>query len=87
MDIREFKEPRTHVIIKDFLTEDEQEKIWEEIKENESKFSTGLYTKDGKEEVHENIKKNLVFDGSWWSVSIDMADVNGLVYWMLRRFF
>lgn len=62
MDIREFKEPRTHVIIKDFLTKDEQEKIWEEIKENESKFKSGLYTKDGKDEVHDDVKKNLGFD-------------------------
>ena len=59
MDIREFKEPRTHIIIKDFLTKDEQEKIWEEIKENESKFSAGLFKKDGKDEVHSDIKKNL----------------------------
>jgi len=59
MDVREFKEPRTHVIIKDFLTKDEQEKIWKEIKENESKFKAGLYTKDKKVGVHEDIKKNL----------------------------
>jgi len=59
MDVKEFKEPRTHVIIKDFLTKDEQEKIWKEIKENESNFSTGLYKKDGKEDVHKDIKNNL----------------------------
>lgn len=59
MDIREFKEPRTHIIIKDFLTKDEQEIIWEEIKENESKFTAGLYKKDGKDEVHDDVKKNL----------------------------
>ena len=59
MDIEEFKEPRTHIIIKDFLTSEEQEKIWEEIKENESLFTTGLYKKDGKDEVHDDVKKNL----------------------------
>jgi len=62
MDIVEFKEPRTHIIIKDFLTKEEQEKIWEEIKENESKFSAGLYKKDGKDEVHDDVKKNLGFE-------------------------
>ncbi len=36
MDIREFKEPRTHVIIKNFLTEEQQGLLWSEIKENES---------------------------------------------------
>jgi len=64
MDIREFVEPRTHIIIKDFLTKDEQDILWSEIKENESKFSTGLYKKDGKDEVHANIKKNLGFEVS-----------------------
>jgi len=64
MDVVEFTEPRTHIIIKDFLTKEEQEKIWEEIKENESKFSAGLYKKDGKDEVHDNIKKNLGFEVS-----------------------
>jgi len=64
MNVREFKEPRTHIVIKDFLTKDEQEKIWEEIKENESKFTAGLYKKDGKEDVHDNIKKNLGFEVS-----------------------
>ena len=62
MDIREFKEPRTHIIIKDFLTSEEQEKIWEEIKENESLFTAGLYKKDGKDEVHDDVKKNLGFE-------------------------
>jgi len=62
MDIREFKEPRTHVIIKDFLTKEEQDTLWGEIKENESKFKSGLYIKDKKEGVHEDIKKNMGFD-------------------------
>ena len=62
MDIREFKEPRTHIIIKDFLTSEEQEKIWEEIKENESLFTAGLYKKDGKDGVHNDVKKNLGFE-------------------------
>ena len=83
MDIREFKEPRTHVIIKDFLTEDEQEKIWEEIKENESKFSTGLYTKDGKEEVHENIKKNLVFEVDKIYTSMPDSLIRSMFYYRI----
>ena len=62
MDIREFKEPRTHVIIKDFLTKDEQDILWGEIKENKSKFKSGLYMKDKKEGIHEDIKKNLGFN-------------------------
>ena len=62
MDIKEFKEPRTHIIIKDFLTKEDQDILWDEIKENESKFSAGLYNKEGKEEVHEDVKKNLVFN-------------------------
>jgi len=64
MNVVEFTEPRTHIRIKDFLTKEEQGKIWEEIKENESKFSAGLYKKDGKDEVHDNIKKNLGFEVS-----------------------
>jgi len=64
MNVIEFTEPRTHIIIKDFLTKDEQDILWSEIKENESKFSAGLYKKDGKDEVHDDIKKNLGFEVS-----------------------
>ncbi len=62
MDIVEFKEPRTHLLIKDFLTEDEQKMLWDEIKENESKFKSGKYQKGGKEGIHDNVKKNMGFD-------------------------
>jgi Rps23 Pro-64 3,4-dihydroxylase Tpa1-like proline 4-hydroxylase len=83
MDIREFKEPRTHVVIKDFLTKDEQEKIWQEIKENESKFTAGLYTKDGKDEVHNDIKKNLGFDVTEAYPSMPDSLIRSLFYYKI----
>ncbi len=80
MDIREFKEPRTHIIIKDFLTKDEQDILWSEIKENESEFKAGLYQKGGKEDIHENIKKNLGFDVSLKYPSIDDSYIRSMFH-------
>ncbi len=62
MDIREFVEPRTHVVIKDFLTEGEQELLWSEIKENKLKFKAGKYKKDGVDSIHDSVKKNIGFE-------------------------
>jgi len=86
MDIKEFKEPRTHVIIKDFLTEDEQEKIWEEIKENESKFKVGLYKKDGKEQsIHKDIKNNLQYNVTEIHPDIIKSDIRSMFYFKIFR--
>jgi len=80
MDIIEFKEPRTHIIINDFLTKEGQDLLWNEIKENESKFEAGLYQKGGKEGVHENIKKNLGFDVSLKYPNIDDSYIRSMFY-------
>lgn len=60
MKMTEYFEPRTHVIIEDFLTLEEQNKIWQEIKENESKFEAGLY-KENNNEVVSKVKNNVGF--------------------------
>ncbi len=83
MDIREFKEPRTHVVIKDFLTQDEQNLLWTEIKENESKFQSGKYKKDGIDEVHEDIKKNLGFDVSERYTNIDDSHIRSMFHFKI----
>ncbi len=75
MDVVEFNEPRNHVIIKDFLTQDEQNLLWDEIKENKLKFKSGKYKKDGVDIVHENIKKNLGFDVSSKYQNIDDSNI------------
>ena len=85
MDIKEFKEPRTHVIIKDFLTEDEQEKVWDEIKENESKFKVGLYKKDGKEDIHKNIKNNLQFNLTETYPSMTDSYIRSMFYFKIFK--
>ncbi len=85
MDVREFVEPRTHVIIKDFLTRDEQEKIWEEIKENESLFVEGLYQKDGKEDVHKDIKNNLQYNVTDTQPDIMESDIRSMFYFKLFK--
>ncbi len=56
MDIQEFDEPRTHLIIKDLLHKEDQDMIWDEIKKNESNFDTVEYKDKGK------LKKILVFN-------------------------
>lgn len=83
MDIVEFNEPRTHIIIKDFLTQDEQNMLWDEIKENESKFSAGLYKKDGKDEVHDDIKKNLGFEVSDFYPRILDSSIRSMFYYRI----
>lgn len=80
MDIVEFVEPRTHIIIKDFLTQDEQNMLWGEIKENELKFGSGKYKKDGKDDIHENMKKNLGFDVSRKYFSVDASYIRSMFY-------
>ena len=80
MDVVEFAEPRTHVIIKDFLTQDEQNLLWDEIKENELKFEAGLYQKDGKEDIHENMKKNLGFDVTQKYFRVDDSSIRSMFY-------
>lgn len=56
MNIEEFKEPIPHIIIKNFLTDKELEKIWEEV--DELDFKTGTYNVNGVEKVVE-IKTNM----------------------------
>lgn len=48
-----FDSPIPHIIIKKFLKAEEQEKIWEEIDEIKDGFKTGMFVKDGKEQVIE----------------------------------
>jgi len=83
MDVREFTEPRTHVIIKDFLTKDEQDVLWGEIKENKSKFTAGLYKKDGKDEVHDDVKKNLGFDVTEAYPSMPNSLIRSMFYYRI----
>jgi len=83
MDIKEFKEPRTHIIIKDFLSKEDQDILWGEIKENESKFSAGLYNKEGKEEVHEDVKKNLVFNVTESYSSMPDSFIRSMFYYKI----
>lgn len=85
MDIVEFKEPRTHVIINDFLTKDDQDILWNEIKENESNFISGKYKKGKKEEVHENIKKNLVFEVSKVYPSMTDSLIRSMFYYKIFK--
>jgi len=80
MDIVEFAEPRAHIIIKDFLTQGEQNILWDEIKENELKFEAGKYKKDGKEDIHENVKKNLGFDVSKKYFRVDDSSIRSMFY-------
>jgi len=52
MDIREFKEPIPHLIIKNFLTDKDLEKVWKEV--DELDFKTGTYNVNGVEKITEN---------------------------------
>ncbi len=81
MDVVEFVEPRNHVIIKDFLTQDEQNLLWDEIKEN--KFEAGKYKKDGVDTVHENVKKNLGFDVSSKYQNIDDSSILSMFHYKI----
>ncbi len=83
MDIREFQEPRTHVVIKDFLTQNEQDLLWTEIKENKLKFKSGKYKKDGVDSVHENIKKNMGFDVSLKYKNIDDSSIRSMFHYKI----
>ncbi len=56
MDVKEFKEPVPHIMIKNFLTGKELELIWKEV--DELDFQTGKYQVDGVEKVVES-KKNM----------------------------
>lgn len=80
MDVREFVEPRTHVIAKDFLTKKQQDLLWSEIRENESNFEEGKYKKNGKDEVHSDIKKNLGFDVSKKYPETDDSHIRSMFY-------
>ena len=53
MQLEFFDSPIPHILIKDFLTKEELEKIWEEIEELKDDFKTGLYVKDGVEKIVE----------------------------------
>jgi len=83
MDIVEFNEPRTHIIIKDFLTQDEQNLLWDEIKANKLKFKAGKYKKDGVDIVHENVKKNLGFDVSSKYQNIDDSNILSMFHYKI----
>jgi len=85
MDIVEFKEPRTHVVIKNFLTKKEQEIIWDEIKENKLKFKTGKYKKDGKEGIHEDMKKNTVFEVNMKYPEVDNSSVRCMFHYRILQ--
>ena len=85
MIVEEFYEPRTHIIVKDFLTQDEQNKLWDEIKENELKFEAGKYKKDGKDDIHENMKKNLGFDVSIKYFNVDDSHIRSMFYYKIFK--
>ena len=85
MDVREFKEPRTHVVIKDFLTQSEQDLLWSEIKENKLKFKTGKYKKDGKEGIHEDMKKNIVFEVNMKYPEVDDSSIRSMFHYRILQ--
>lgn len=85
MDVREFKEPRTHVVIKDFLTQSEQELLWSEIKENKLKFKTGKYKKDGKEGIHQDMKKNTVFEVNMKYPEVDDSSIRSMFHYRILQ--
>lgn len=53
MNIEFFDSPIPHIIIKDFLKTEEQEKIWEEIDELKDEFKEGTFIEKGIEKVVE----------------------------------
>jgi len=76
MEIEEFEEPRSHLIIKNFLTDDELQKILKEIESLEKSMKQGLYKEVGeKEKVVSEIKDNEQIDledfyGHWTNSDI-----------------
>ena len=83
MDIVEFTEPRTHIIIKDFLTQSEQDLLWDEIKENKLKFKAGKYKKDGVDSVHENMKKNIGFEVNIKYPEVDNSSIRSMFHYKI----
>jgi len=85
MNVIEFTEPRAHILIKNFLTQDEQNLLWDEIKENELKFEAGKYKKDGKDDIHENVKKNLGWDVSRKYFNVDDSHIRSMFHYKIFK--
>lgn len=85
MDVKEFIEPRTHIVIKDFLTKEEQGLLWDEIKENKLKFKAGKYKKDGVNSVHENMKKNIGFEVNLKYPEVDNSSIRSMFHYRVLQ--
>jgi len=83
VEITEYFEPRTHVIIENFLTAEEQEQIWNEIKENESEFKAGLYMGEKGEGIYEKTKKNLGFNVTKTYKSMPDSFIRSMFYFKI----
>ncbi len=85
MNVTEHFEPRTHVTIEDFLTEEEQEKMWGEIKENEEEFETGTVKKDGITVVNDKLKRNSGFIVNRVYPERDDSNIRSMIYYKILK--
>ena len=91
MDIEEFDTPRTHIIIKDVITKEDQDMLWDEIKKNESNFKeTDNALVISITNIYPNIHDSLIRSMFWYNIinNLEVQDklskAKSPVYYFLR---
>lgn len=86
-------DPRPHVIVPEFLTENEEKAVWREIEESRYAFSPGTYQINYVDAVRHEIKRNLAYTVNELVPAIEQSVIRLLFYNrvfldddMIRRF-
>jgi len=78
--VQEFLEPRTHLVISEFLSSAEERLVWQEIESNMTQFAPGTYQIDWVDAVRPEIKRNVTYTVNGISSAIEDSVIRLLFY-------